>query len=243
MSSARDDGDDLFQASKRGDLERVQLFLEEPDADVNAMDQWDNTPLFNAVYGGHTEVAELLLANGARCDAETFVGERCFYGALTPALRKRLQAHNATDFSRTHKHYFFRFLAKLWRDSRCHDVRFVVEDRVVSAPRVVLGARCAVLRRKFLGVWKGRDEIPVPPKPGPDALVAVLRYVVTGRFVLDAQLVADARILAKRSRPARFRGDRGDAAASAASTRRFLSLRGTQVAPRAAPGVPGRRAG
>ena len=60
---------DLHQAAKQGDLETVLRLLEAKDVDVNALDAFDSTPLFYAALCGSLEVAELLLANGARCDA------------------------------------------------------------------------------------------------------------------------------------------------------------------------------
>ena len=38
-------------------------------ADVNSKDNYGNTPLHYAVLGGHTEIAELLIAEGADVNA------------------------------------------------------------------------------------------------------------------------------------------------------------------------------
>ncbi len=45
---------------------------------------------YYACLCGHEETVEFLLANGARCDASTFDGERCIYGALTEEIKKLL---------------------------------------------------------------------------------------------------------------------------------------------------------
>jgi hypothetical protein len=65
---------DLHCASRAGFEGRVRYLLEVERAECNAVDAFDATPLFYAVYGGHTGVISLLLENGARCDADTFVG-------------------------------------------------------------------------------------------------------------------------------------------------------------------------
>lgn len=45
---------------------------------------------YYACLCGHTDIVKYLLANGARCEANTFDGERCLYGALTDQIRKVL---------------------------------------------------------------------------------------------------------------------------------------------------------
>jgi ankyrin repeat protein len=58
----------LIAAAKKGDIEAVKQYLA-AGADVNAK-TWDwTTPLHNAAIYGHTEVAELLISNGADMNA------------------------------------------------------------------------------------------------------------------------------------------------------------------------------
>jgi ankyrin repeat/BTB/POZ domain-containing protein 1 len=52
---------------------------------------WDSTPLYYACLCGHIELVEYLLENGARCEANSFDGERCMYGALTDQIRNVLR--------------------------------------------------------------------------------------------------------------------------------------------------------
>lgn len=58
---------------------------------MNLRDKWDSTPLYYACLCGHLEIVEFLLENGARCEANTFDGERCLYGALTDQIRNILK--------------------------------------------------------------------------------------------------------------------------------------------------------
>ena len=55
--------DPIHDAVNRGDLAGVQAELDK-GANVNAK-MWRRTPLHSATAGGHTEIAELLIANGA----------------------------------------------------------------------------------------------------------------------------------------------------------------------------------
>jgi ankyrin repeat/BTB/POZ domain-containing protein 1 len=45
---------------------------------------------YYACLCGHIDIVQYLLASGARCEANTFDGERCLYGALTDQIRKVL---------------------------------------------------------------------------------------------------------------------------------------------------------
>ncbi|KAH8074008.1 hypothetical protein JL721_2565 [Aureococcus anophagefferens] len=189
---------DLRQAAKQGDLETVLRLLEAKDVDVNALDAFDSTPLFYAALCGSLEVAELLLANGARCDAGTFVGERCYYAALNDDIRRALKAYGDVDFSKQQRHAYGKFLLRLRQERRFHDVAFHDGDeRICSAPRVVLGARSPALRKRFLAKWRGAATVPAPASRHPGALRAVVDYACCGRFVADDALVGDALAVAR----------------------------------------------
>ncbi|KAH8049134.1 hypothetical protein JL722_12134 [Aureococcus anophagefferens] len=189
---------DLHQAAKQGDLETVLRLLEAKDVDVNALDAFDSTPLFYAALCGSLEVAELLLANGARCDAGTFVGERCYYAALNDDIRRALKAYGDVDFSKQQRHAYGKFLLRLRQERRFHDVAFHDGDeRICSAPRVVLGARSPALRKRFLAKWRGAATVPAPASRHPAPLRAVVDYACCGRFVADDALVGDALAVAR----------------------------------------------
>ncbi|KAJ8610017.1 hypothetical protein CTAYLR_006643 [Chrysophaeum taylorii] len=185
----------LHAASLAGLEERVRYLVEEGIADVNEVDRFDSTPLYYAVYGGHPSVVRILLENGARCDPDTFVGERCYYGALNDSIRSLLTEHNATDFSVRAKHPFAKFLGALAKAERFHDIRFAFggEEPLFSAPRVILGARCEVLRSRLETTWARKDVVSLSTrKASAVASRAILRYVCTGRLVVATEHAADA---------------------------------------------------
>lgn len=80
---------ELCDAARSGDLERVEKAVAF-GVNVNQIDEFDYSPLILASLCGHYEVVEYLLNNGAKCDRDTFQGERCLYGALTDAIRQLL---------------------------------------------------------------------------------------------------------------------------------------------------------
>lgn len=82
--SAQDLDEDLFTATRKGDLAAVRALIEK-GAKVNAKNRYGSTPLFFACDRGHTEVARLLIEKGATIDVED-----TFYHAtpLTWAMSK-----------------------------------------------------------------------------------------------------------------------------------------------------------
>ncbi|CAG2179848.1 unnamed protein product, partial [Oppiella nova] len=84
------DLNDLFMSCKKGDVNRVKQLVEQKEVELNVRDRWDSTPLYYACLCGHTNVVRYLLKSGARCEANTFDGERCVYGSLTPEIRNIL---------------------------------------------------------------------------------------------------------------------------------------------------------
>jgi ankyrin repeat and BTB/POZ domain-containing protein 1 len=58
--------------------------------DVNQIDSYDYSALILASLCGHLDIVEYLLENGAVLERDTFVGERCLYGALNDEIRNTL---------------------------------------------------------------------------------------------------------------------------------------------------------
>lgn len=59
----------LIRAAGNGDVQQVQNLLER-GADIEAKDDFDNTPLHCAAFNGHESVARLLLKNKANINAK-----------------------------------------------------------------------------------------------------------------------------------------------------------------------------
>ena len=70
---------DFVPAAARGDLPGVECNLRDEGADVNAAGEDGQTALHWAAYGGHLEMAELLLAAGADVNAENDAGRTPLY--------------------------------------------------------------------------------------------------------------------------------------------------------------------
>jgi len=71
--SAMDIDQQLIRAAGNGDVQQVQNLLER-GADIEAKDDFDNTPLHCAVFNGHEFVARLLLKNKANINAKDGFG-------------------------------------------------------------------------------------------------------------------------------------------------------------------------
>ena len=72
----------IYAAVKAGDLEKVKAFLKyDPSLVREKGDEFEGTPLHRAADQGQTEIAELLLANGAKIDASDSMGARPLHWA------------------------------------------------------------------------------------------------------------------------------------------------------------------
>uniref|UniRef100_A0A8C8YWZ7 Ankyrin repeat and BTB/POZ domain-containing protein 1 n=1 Tax=Prolemur simus TaxID=1328070 RepID=A0A8C8YWZ7_PROSS len=162
------DTSELFASCRKGDVGRVRYLLEQRDVEVNVRDKWDSTPLYYACLCGHEELVLYLLANGARCEANTFDGERCLYGALSDAIRRALREYKQVTSSCRRRDYYDDFLQRLLEQGLHSDVVFVVHGKPFRAHRCVLGARSAYFANMLDTKWKGKG-------------VVVLRHPLVGR--------------------------------------------------------------
>jgi len=64
----------IWRGAEKGDIEAVKEHLA-AGTDVNAMNIYENTPLHSAAWNGHTEIIQLLIAEGANVNAVTGRGE------------------------------------------------------------------------------------------------------------------------------------------------------------------------
>ncbi|XP_068191257.1 ankyrin repeat and BTB/POZ domain-containing protein 1 isoform X1 [Antennarius striatus] len=189
---------DLFSSCRRGDIFRVRYLAEQKDVDLNVRDKWDSTPLYYACLCGHEELVEYLLASGAKCEANTFDGERCMYGSLNDSVRRLLKDYKCVTVKAMQKNGFNYFLHMLMEQGQYSDVKFLVHGQIVTAHRFVLSARSEYFTEMFETKWKGKSLITLKhPLVNPAAFRAILQYVYTGRMDIDISLLEDSRRLAK----------------------------------------------
>ncbi|KAK5962292.1 uncharacterized protein PWA37_000333 [Arxiozyma heterogenica] len=85
--------EELCFACHIGDLPNVDRLIA-AGVNLNAVDKFDNSPLFLASLCGHEEVVRLLLKSGAICERDRYEGARCIYGALTDSIRDLLLTYD-----------------------------------------------------------------------------------------------------------------------------------------------------
>nr|KAF6329494.1 ankyrin repeat and BTB domain containing 1 [Myotis myotis] len=189
---------DLFTSCRKGDVGRVRYLLEQRDVDVNVWDKWDSTPLYYACLCGHEELVLYLLANGARCEANTFHGERCFYGAASDTIRRALLDYKQVTPSSRRRDYYDEFLQRLLDQGIHSDVLFVVHGKPFRAHRCILGARSSYFANMLDTKWKGKSIVVLRhPLINAVAFGALLQYLYTGGLDVGVEHISDCERLAK----------------------------------------------
>ncbi|XP_056445652.1 ankyrin repeat and BTB/POZ domain-containing protein 1 [Gadus chalcogrammus] len=192
------DGYELFSSCKKGDISRVRYLVEERDVDINLRDKWDCTPLYCACLCGHEELVQYLLAHGAKCEANTFDGERCVYGSLKDSIRRLLKEHKCITAKTMQRDYFDYFLHMILEQGQHSDVKFMIHGEIFLAHRCVLSARSEYFTTMFETKWKGKNLITLKhPLINPAAFGALLQYIYTGRMDINVSFIEDCRLLAK----------------------------------------------
>ncbi|XP_060164722.1 ankyrin repeat and BTB/POZ domain-containing protein 1 isoform X2 [Globicephala melas] len=195
---------DLFSSCRKGDVGRVRYLLEQRDVEVNVRDKWDSTPLYYACLCGHEELVLYLLANGARCEANTFDGERCLYGAQSEAIRRALRDYKQVTASYRRRDYYYSCLLRLLEQGIHSDVVFLVHGKSFRAHRCILGARSTYFAHMLDTKWKGKSVVVLRhPLINPVAFGALLQYLYTalhpypGCLDVGVEHVGDCERLAK----------------------------------------------
>ncbi|KFO69428.1 Ankyrin repeat and BTB/POZ domain-containing protein 1, partial [Cuculus canorus] len=178
-----------------------RYLLEQRDVEINVRDKWDSTPLYYACLCGHEELVRYLLANGAKCEANTFDGERCLYGALSDAIRRLLKEYKQITAKCMKRDYYDVFLQRLLEQGYRSDIVFIVHGKSFCAHRCILSARSAYFAEMFETKWKGKNMIVLKhPLINPAAFGSLLQYLYTGRLDIDVEYVNDCKRLAKQCR-------------------------------------------
>ena len=83
---------DLLKAAKNGDMEKVQLCLQQ-GADINITNENGWSPLFHAVHYNQKEVVRFLLENGADTNLEDHLGRKPFQLVEDAEMAKLMLKH------------------------------------------------------------------------------------------------------------------------------------------------------
>ncbi|RUS20677.1 hypothetical protein BC937DRAFT_94650 [Endogone sp. FLAS-F59071] len=199
--------DELCSACREGDREKVESLVSNFAAPINFVDEWQCSPLYWACLCGHFEVVKYLLENGAKCDRNTFQGERCLYGALTKQIRDLLLSYKLSKAIDERQPYLY-FLSQLQErpDDYFSDITFKVrvplslDDllhpgssipglftpaplyRDFSVHRCVLATRSTYFAHQLLTQWRDGSEVHMNNFPfHPTCFEAVLRYMYVGQ--------------------------------------------------------------
>uniref|UniRef100_A0A673LHQ8 Ankyrin repeat and BTB/POZ domain-containing protein 1 n=1 Tax=Sinocyclocheilus rhinocerous TaxID=307959 RepID=A0A673LHQ8_9TELE len=192
------DAVDLFSSCRKGDIARVRYLVEQRDVELNIRDKWDSTPLYYACLCGHEELVQYLLANGAKCEVNTFDGERCLYGALSDPIRRLLKEYKRITAKAMQRDYYDQFLQTLLEQGNYSDVTFMVHGEMFKAHRCILSARSEYFAHMLETKWRGKSDITLKhPLVNPAAFGAIMQYFYTGRLDIDVNYVEDCKRLAK----------------------------------------------
>ncbi|CAK9290323.1 unnamed protein product [Gordionus sp. m RMFG-2023] len=111
----------FFNSCKIGDFDKVKYLVEHKEIDLNIKDSFDSTPLYYACLCGHIDIVKYLLQNGAKCEVDTFQGERCLYGALSDRIRDLLRNYKFITSYRIKRDPYQEFLRKIWESHDFYD--------------------------------------------------------------------------------------------------------------------------
>lgn len=214
VSSAKMLEDNVFLASREGNLTRLKLFVERDGQDINVIDDWDATPLYYASLCGHIEVVKYLLERGARCEPNTFDGERCFYAALSDDIRRVLHSYQAANKQRGP---LFVYTFRIFNNERGGkpDFCFRTSDgwSMIYVHRWLLSARSSYFAKKLrasdpndpasgpAGPWASKASVYLSdPRMNGQALHAVLSWLYTERLMCPVSRVEAVKALARNCR-------------------------------------------
>nr|XP_039261091.1 ankyrin repeat and BTB/POZ domain-containing protein 1-like [Styela clava] len=188
----------LFLHCKEGNLSELKHIVEVKDIDLNVRDGWDSTPLYYACLCGHREIVEYLLQNGSKCEASTFDGERCLYGALTNDIRNLLRNWKQIHSTGKKRDRHYELLRHMLEEEKlCKDILFNVHGVEINAHRCVIAARSHFFSEALSTHWKNRSTVALKhEKVTSDAFHAILQFLYLGRVDIKREIVDDVKRLA-----------------------------------------------
>ncbi|XP_028398394.1 ankyrin repeat and BTB/POZ domain-containing protein 1-like isoform X2 [Dendronephthya gigantea] len=120
---------------------------------------------------------------GSRCEANTFDGERCLYGALTDNIRRILQRYNAINSNCMRRESYDEFLRRAFEQGTFGDIFFVVGGETIPAHRVILAARSTYFAEMLQTKWQEKMVFfPTMAEFNPQQFRNMLKYLYTGKL-------------------------------------------------------------
>lgn len=177
----------LCEACRRGDLRIVQEHISK-GVNVNSRDQYDYTPLILASLCGHFELVQMLLEQGAKCERDTFQGERCLYNALNDRIRNLLLSYDYSKSTDPLQPLAGHITSLLTRESpQTADIVLHTAETSFRLHKFVLSARSPYFRNKFrekpdTRSWKLSSNIPA------DSFESCVRYLYFGEASISPHL-------------------------------------------------------
>ena len=186
-----------------------RYLTEEKEVNLNVRDKWDSTPLYYACLCGHPDVVSYLLENGARCEASTFDGERCIYGALTNQIKKMLVNYSVISSRVKRREPFQEFLRRLLEDAcESSDITFIVHGVHIKTHKFILAARSSYFEQQFKGRWKDREIVSINNHlVDSSVFYHMIEWIYTGQVKLGIDQLEDALKLCKQCHLDDFAGE------------------------------------
>lgn len=176
----------VCEAARRGDLRLAQEQITK-GVNINARDEYDYTPLILASLCGHFELVQMLLEQGAKCERDTFQGERCLYNALNDRIRNLLLSYDYSKSTDPLQPLAAHITSLLTRDSpQTADITLHTSNASFQLHKFVLSARSPYFRNKLrekpeTKSWKLAPKIPT------DSFETCIRYLYFGEASIATQ--------------------------------------------------------
>jgi hypothetical protein len=176
----------MCEAARRGDLRLAQEQITK-GVNINARDEYDYTPLILASLCGHFELVQMLLEQGAKCERDTFQGERCLYNALNDRIRNLLLSYDYSKSTDPLQPLAAHITSLLTRDSpQTADIMLHTSDMSFQLHKFVLSARSPYFQKKLrekpeTKSWK------LAPKIATDSFETCIRYLYFGEASIRGQ--------------------------------------------------------
>ncbi|TKX21467.1 BTB/POZ domain-containing protein 20 [Elsinoe australis] len=184
----------LCEACRRGDLKVCQEKIAQ-GVNLNGSDSYNYSPLILASLCGHYEVVQHLLENGARCDRDTFQGERCLYNALNDRIRNLLLSYDYSKVVDPLQPLAAHITYLLTReDPQTSDIALNTYDTSLNLHKFILAARSPYFAHKLHAApettsWKLSQSIPT------ESFEIAVRYLYMSEVSLDLGSIEEEQVI------------------------------------------------